>query len=168
MSGLCVSVRPDDLAEARHDIDDAWRQPGFMKGVHHTSVCIALISLGLMTTVHPAAIAGATLIRDRAGARIPWRKYAHHAGRLHPDLRCADSFDQVEICEDFFEVQENVRREAVGALSTVLRCAVFHDRRFNELIHSLGQGVRAAAAGAPSVFLATLRKGVEGLFRQHR
>jgi hypothetical protein len=27
-----------------------------------TAVCMALISLGLMTTVHPAAIAGATLI----------------------------------------------------------------------------------------------------------
>ena len=103
--------------------------------------------------------------RDRAGARIPWRKYAHHAGRLHHDLRCADSFDQIEIFEDFLEVQENVRREVVGALRTVLRCAVFHDRRLNELIHSLGHGVVQPLQELHPVFLATLRKGVEGLFR---
>ena len=78
--------------------------------------------------------------RDRAGARIPWRKYAHHAGLLHHNLRCADSLDQIEIFEDFLEVQENVRREVIGALRTVLRCAVFHDRRLNELIHSFRGG----------------------------
>jgi len=78
-----------------------------------------------MTTVHPAAIAGATLIAIEPALEFHGRKYAHHAGRLHHDLRCAESFDQVEILEDLLEVQENVRREVVGALRTVLRCAVF-------------------------------------------
>jgi len=111
-----------------------------------------------------AAIAGATLIAIRAGARIPWRKYAHHASRLHHDLRFADSFDQVEIFEDFLEVQENVRREVVGALRTVLRCAVFHDRRFNELIHSLGHGVVQPLQMLHPIFLATLRKVLKASF----
>ena len=62
-------------------------------------------------------------------------------------------------------MQENVRREVVGALRTVLRCAVFHDRRLNELIHSLGHGVVQPLQELHPVFLATLRKGVEGLFR---
>lgn len=62
-------------------------------------------------------------------------------------------------------VQENVCREVVGALRTVLRCAVFHDRRFNELIHSLGHSVVQPLQELHPVFLAALRKGVEGHFR---
>ena len=94
-----------------------------MKGVHQHFGFLHSAHLAWLDDyrAQPAAIAGATFDRDRAGTRIPWRKYAHHAGRLHHDLRCADSFDQGrDIFEDFLEVQENVRREVVGALRTGL------------------------------------------------
>src|SRR5580692_6676836 len=93
-----------------------------------------------MTTVHPAAIAGATLIAIEP-ARIPGREYAHHARRFHDDFGSPDSSCQIEVPENFFEVQENVSREVVRALRAVLRGAVFQNRRVNELIHSPGNGI---------------------------
>jgi len=46
-----------------------------------------------------------------------------------------------------------------------LRCAVFHDRRLNELIHSLGTA-SCTAARASIRFPCYFAKGVEGPFRQ--
>ena len=70
--------------------------------------------------VHPAAIAaGATLIAIEPASRIPWRKYAHWppAGSI-TILDVPTVLTRFEIFEDFLEVQENVRREVVGALRT--------------------------------------------------
>src|SRR5260221_249500 len=81
------------------------------------------------------------------------------------DLEKTVGTSKVEILKDLLEVQENVRCEVIGALRAVLRCAVFHDRSLNELIHSLGHGLVQPLQAVHPVFLATLRKGVEGLFR---
>src|ERR1700735_1206290 len=48
----------------------------------------------------------------------------------------------------------------------VLRSAVFQNRRVNELIHSLGNGIMQALQAVHTVFLAGLRKGIERLLRR--
>src|SRR5579872_4522340 len=138
--------------------------PASWKESINTSVCIALISLGLMTTVHPAAIAGATSIAIEPALEFHGVNMPTTPAGSSTTLE-ADSSDQIEVFEDFPEVQENIRREIVGALRTVLRCTVFHDRRLNELIHSFGHGLVQPLQKLHSVFLAALRKGVEGHFR---
>ena len=125
---------------------------------------MALISLGLITTVHPAAIAGATLMAIEPALEFHGVKYAHHARRFHDDFGSPDSSCQIEVLENFFEVQENVGREVVGAPRAVLRGAVFQNRRVNELIHSLGNGIMQPLQAVHAVFLAAfLRKGIERL-----
>src|SRR5260221_9908778 len=54
---------------------------------------------------------------------------------------------------NYFEVQENVRREVVRALRAVLASAVFHNRRVNELIHSHGNAVRQPQQAVHPEFL---------------
>lgn len=100
------------------------------------SVCIALISLGLMTTVHPAAIAGATLTGMETGARIPRREDAHHAHQLDDDLGRTDGSWQVQVLQNFFEVQKNIRGEVVRVLRAIVCSTLFQNCRTNELIHS--------------------------------
>src|SRR5436309_3717191 len=62
MSGLFVNSVPTTSPRPVTTFITPGGSPASSKASINTSVCIALISLGLMTTVHPAAIAGATLI----------------------------------------------------------------------------------------------------------
>src|ERR1700685_1191442 len=127
--GTFRQLRPDDLTEAGHEIDNARRQTGFMKCVHqHFRLHRALLA-GLDDNSASGSDCRSHLDRDRTGARIPRRKYAHHARRFHDDFGSPDSSCQIEVLENFFEVQENVSREVVRALRAVLRSAVFQNRR---------------------------------------
>src|SRR5882762_6846169 len=100
-----------------------------------------------MTTVHPAAIAGATLIAIEPALEF-------HG--VNMPTTPAGSITTLDVPTVLTRSKSS---------RTFLKCAVFHDRRFNELIHSLGHGVVQPLQKLQPVFLATLRKGVEGLFR---
>src|SRR5580704_8791745 len=117
MSGLCVNSVPTTSPRPVTTLITPGGRPASWKASINTSVCIALISLGLMTTVHPAAIAGATLIA------------------IEPALEF----------------------QGVNMPTTP---AVFQNRRVNELIHSLGNGIMQPLQAVHAVFLAALRKGI--------
>src|SRR5579862_8182702 len=161
--GTFRQLRPDDLTEAGHEIDNARRQTGFMKSVHQHFRLHRAHLAGLDDNGASGSDCRSHLDRDRTGARIPRRKYAHHARRFHDNFGSPDSSCQIEVLENFFEVQENISREAVRALRAVLRSAVFQNRRVNELIHSLGNRFMQPLQAVHAVFIAALRKGIKRL-----
>src|SRR5260370_11062926 len=113
-----------------------------------------------MTTVHPAAIAGATLIAiepalEFQGVNMPTTPAGSmttlevptvlaRSKSLRTSLKCRKMF-AARLFEPF----------------AVLRSAVFQNRRVNELIHSLGNGIMQPLQAVHAVFLAALRKGIE-------
>src|SRR5579862_6229690 len=125
MSGLCVSSVPTTSPRPVTTLMTPGGNPASWKASINTSVCIALISLGLMTTVHPAAIAGPTSIAIEPALEFHGLNMLTTPAGTSTILE-ANSSDQIEVFEDFPEVQENICREIVRALRTVLRCAVFH------------------------------------------
>src|ERR1700734_4286487 len=161
--GTFRQLRPDDLTEAGHEIDNARRQTGFMKSVHQHFRLHRAHLAGLDDNSASGSDGRSHLDRDRTGARIPRRKYAHHARRFHDDFGFSDGLVQIEVLENLFEVQENVRPEVVRALRAVSPSAVFQTCRVNELINSLGNGIMQALQAVHAVFLAALRKGIERL-----
>src|SRR5882762_8089243 len=165
MSGLFANSVPTISPRPVTTLMTPGGKPASWKASINTSVCIALISLGLMTTVHPAAIAGATLIAiepalEFHGVNMPTTPAGSITTLDVPTVLARSKFSRTSLkCRKMFAAR------LLEPFRTVLRCAVFHDRRLNELIHSLGHGVVQPLQAVHPVFLATLRKGVEGLFR---
>src|SRR5579883_353866 len=89
--GTFRQLRPDDLTEAGHEIDDAGRQTGFVKSFHQHFRLHRAYLAGLDDDRATGSDCRSHLDRDRTGARIPRRKYAHHARRLHDDFGGPDS-----------------------------------------------------------------------------
>src|SRR6202522_1694192 len=106
--GTFRQLRPDDLTEAGHEIDNARRQTGFMKSVYQHFRLHRAHLAGLDDNSASGGDSRSHLDRDRTGARIPGREDAHHARRFHDDFGSPDSSCQVEVLENFFEVKKSV------------------------------------------------------------
>src|SRR5260370_15475942 len=118
-----------------------------------TCVCSELNSLGLRTTVQPAATADASLRQIKSAFAFHAVNQAGHADRLQGDRRLAPAFGHRQLLESPLSRQKGTHSRLHDGPCELHHASVLLHHRCREITDARGDSLMHAASGAPALVL---------------